>query len=126
MDQFPQNTDDRAKMFNPDSELVSRGWLRASHRALDKKCSTEMEPYHSHASPEPIIPGQVYRSDISIEPTAYLFKKGHRIRLEIVNGDSPVTEMLWTHYYRPDKIGQDTIYHSAQYPSALILPISGV
>ena len=54
---------------------------------------------------------------------AYAFKQGHRLRLEIVNGDSPITEVLWTHYYRPDKIGRDTIYHSAQHPSALILPV---
>ena len=54
---------------------------------------------------------------------AYLFKSGHRIRLEIVNGDSPVTEVLWTHCYRPDKIGQDTVYHNAQHPSVLTLPV---
>jgi uncharacterized protein len=43
--------------------------------------------------------------------------------LEIVNGDSAVTDVLWTHYYVPSKIGTDTIYHSAQYPSALTLPV---
>jgi hypothetical protein len=31
--------------------------------------------------------------------------------------------VLWTHYYPPDKIGADTIYHSPQYPSALTLPV---
>ena len=51
------------------------------------------------------------------------FKKGNRIRLEIVNGDSPITDVLWTHYYQPDKIGQDTLWHSSKYPSALVLPV---
>ena len=123
-DQFPQSSDDRAKGLNPGGELVTRGWLRASHRALDPARSTEMEPYHTHDAPESLVPGQVYRFDISLEPMAYFFKAGHRIRLEIVNGDSPVTEALWTHYYRPDKIGQDTVYHNAQYPSALTLPVT--
>ena len=123
-DQFPQSSDDRAKGLNPGGELVTRGWLRASHRALDPARSTEMEPYHTHDAPESLVPGQVYRFDISLEPMAYLFKVGHRIRLEIVNGDSPVTEVLWTHYYRPDKIGEDTVYHNAQYPSALTLPVT--
>jgi len=123
-DQFPQSSDDRAKGLNPGGELVTRGWLRASHRALDPARSTEMEPYHTHDAPESLVPGQVYRFDISLEPMAYLFKAGHRIRLEIVNGDSPVTEVLWTHYYRPDKIGEDTVYHNAQYPSALTLPVT--
>jgi hypothetical protein len=105
------------------SQLVTKGWLRASHRALDAARGTEMEPYHPHTRPEPIKPGEVYRFDIGIEPNAYRFKQGNRIRLEIVNGDSPVTDMLWTHYYAPDKIGQDTIWHSGQYPSTLILPV---
>lgn len=122
-DQFPMAEADRAHDRNPRAEVVSRGWLRASHRRLDPERSTEMEPYHTHAAPEPLVPGEIYRFDISIEPMAYRFAAGHRIRLEIVNGDSPVSEMLWTHYYHPDKIGTDTIYHDAAHPSALILPV---
>ena len=91
--------------------------------ALDAKHSTEMEPYHSHTHPEPLNPGEVYKFEISIEPNAFRFKQGNRVRLEIVNGDSPITDVLWTHYYQPNKIGQDTLYHSAKYPSALILPV---
>ena len=122
-EQYPQSPEDRAKGINPTSQLVTKGWLRASHRALDPKYSTEMEPYHSHAGPEPIKPGEVTQFEISVEPNAFLFKKGNRIRLELANGDSAVTDVLWTHYYQPNKIGQDTIWHSAKYPSALILPV---
>jgi len=122
-EQLPQAVEERAKGINPAFQLVTKGWLRASHRALDENRSTEMEPYHSHARPEPLKPGEVYRYDISIEPNAFRFRKGNRIRLEIVNGDSPITDVLWTHYYQPDKIGQDTIWHSARYPSALVLPV---
>lgn len=124
-EQFPQSPEDRAKGLNPGSMLVTKGWLRASHRALDPKRSTEMEPYHPHDRPEPLVPGEVYRFDISLEPNAYRFRKGNRIRLEIANGDSPVTDMLWTHYYAPNKIGEDTIHHSAARPSALFLPVTG-
>jgi hypothetical protein len=56
-----------------------------------------------------------------VRPRAYLIKQGHRRRLAIVNGDSPVTEILWAHYHRPDKIG--TIHHDAVHPSELILPV---
>jgi putative CocE/NonD family hydrolase len=122
-DQFPQDPDERAKQINPFAEVASRGWLRASHRRLDAARSTEMEPYHTHDVPEPLVPGTIYRFDISVEPTAYRFAAGHRIRLEIVNGDSPLTEVFWTHYYQPDKLGTDTIVHDAAHPSALILPV---
>ena len=123
-DQFPQAGEDRGKGKNPFAEVVSRGWLRASHRATDPDRSTDMEPWRPHDREEPIEPGTVYKFEISIEPMAYLFKQGHRVRLEIVNGDSPVTEQLWPHYYRPDKVGEDTVFHSREYPSALILPVS--
>ena len=123
-DQFPQAPEDRAKGLNPFAEIVTRGWLRASHRALDPARSSDMVPYHTHVDPQPLTPGEIYKFEISLEPTAYLIKQGHRLRIEIVNGDSPATEILWSHYYRPDKIGQDTICHDAAHPSELILPVS--
>src|SRR6185503_1859079 len=86
-EQFPQSAEERAKGINPGFQVVTKGWLRASHRALDEKRSTEMEPYHSHARPEPIKPNEVVRFDISIEPNAFRFRKGNRIRLELANGD---------------------------------------
>ncbi|HUZ75826.1 MAG TPA: CocE/NonD family hydrolase [Stellaceae bacterium] len=122
-EQLPQAPEDRAKGLNPASFWITKGWLRASHRALDTARSTEMEPYHTHADPAPIVSGTVYRFDISIEPMAHRFKKGSRVRLEIVNGDSVVTDVLWTHYYNPNKIGADTIHHSPAHPSALVLPV---
>jgi uncharacterized protein len=123
-DQYPQANEDRAKGLNPLSEVVTRGWLRASHREIDAAHSTDMVPRYTHRNPEPLTPGVIYTLEISLEPMAYLFRKGHRIRLELVNGDSPVSEALWPHYYRPDKIGTDTIHHGADYPSALILPVA--
>jgi predicted acyl esterase len=123
-DQYPQANEDRAKGLNPLAEVVTRGWLRASHREIDAAQSTDMVPRYTHRNPEPLTPGVIYKLEISLEPMAYLFRKGHRIRLELVNGDSPVSEALWPHYYRPDKIGTDTIHHGADYPSALILPVA--
>jgi uncharacterized protein len=122
-EQMPQPAEERAKDLNPAYFWITKGWLRASHRTLDAGKSTDMEPYHTHTDPRPIEPGKIYRFDISIEPMAHRFKAGSRVRIEIVNGDSAVTDVLWTHYYIPTKIGADTIYHSAEHPSALTLPV---
>jgi hypothetical protein len=46
-----------------------------------------------------------------------------RFRLEIAIGDSPVTNNLFFQFYRPDKIGTDTIYHDAEHPLELVLPV---
>ncbi|MGZ5811560.1 MAG: CocE/NonD family hydrolase C-terminal non-catalytic domain-containing protein [Xanthobacteraceae bacterium] len=91
-DQVPRSSDDRGKGLNPFAELITRGWLRASHRALDPARSADMVPYHSHSDPQPLTPNEIYKFEISLEPMAYLIKQGHRLRLEIVNGDSPATK----------------------------------
>ena len=49
--------------------------------------------------------------------------KGHRIRLEIANGDSPVTDAVFTHPYHPTLIGTDTIHHDAAHASCILLPV---
>ena len=62
---------------------------------------------------------------LSIEPNAFQFKKGNRIRIDLANGDSGLTEFGWFHHeYTPDKRGQDTIFHSEQYPSQILLPLA--
>ena len=53
-------------------------------------------------------------------------RKGSRIRPEIEKGDPPVTDSLFFHFYRPDKIAADTIYYDAEHPSELVLPILNI
>jgi uncharacterized protein len=111
-EQFPQPPEDRAKGIQPRYTIVTKGALRASHDARHEKAA-------------PLVPGNVYKREIELQPIAYRFLKGNRIRVEIVNADSPVTDALFFHIYRPDKIGADTIYHDAERPSQLILPVAG-
>jgi uncharacterized protein len=122
-DQMPQSDADRAAGLQPVSVNVSKGWLRASHREKDEARSTRHRPFYTHTNPQPIVPGEIYRLDIEIMPCAYVFKAGHRIRLEIVNGDSPMTDAIFTHQYLYYKVGTDTIHHNAEHPSRLHLPV---
>jgi hypothetical protein len=112
-----------ATAAQPRSRVVTKGWLRASHRAIDRSLSLENAPWYDNTSPEPIEPGKVYEYEIAVMPTAYRFKKGSRIRLEIANGDSQLTEIVFQHDYSPDKVGTDTIYFSQEYPSRIVLPV---
>jgi uncharacterized protein len=61
-----------------------------------------------------------------LQPIAYRFRKSNRIRLEIANGDSSVTDGLFFHCYGTDKIGADTIFHDAEHRSELVLPILNI
>jgi putative CocE/NonD family hydrolase len=122
-DQMPIQPDQQAKGVQPAFSNVSKGWLKASHREKDLKRSDQYIPYFPHVKPSPIEPGKTYKFEVPLRSSAYVFKKGHRIRLEIVNGDSPVTDFAFSHYYHPNKIGEDTIHHSASFPSRVLLPI---
>jgi len=122
-DQHPQDEASRAKDAQPAFTNVSKGWLLASHREKDPARSTELRPFYTHANPQPLVPGEIYRFDIEVLPVAYVFKRGHRIRLEIVNGDSALTDAVFTHPYPPTAIGTDTIHHGAAHASRLRLPV---
>ncbi len=122
-DQLPQDADARRAGRQPAAVNVTKGWLRASHRTKDEVRSRPYRPFYTHTDPQPIEPGRVYKFEIEVLPCAYLFRRGHRIRLEIVNGDTPVTEALFSHQYLWYKVGADTIHHSAQYPSRILLPV---
>ena len=122
-DQYPQSMEDRTLNIQPPATVVSKGWLRASHREKDKILSSKLRPIYTHANPKPIEPGVVYVFEIEVMPCAHEFKANHRIRLEIVNGDSPLTDSLFTHQYLYYKVGTDTIWHNDKHPSRLLLPI---
>jgi predicted acyl esterase len=107
------------------AQVVTKGWLRASHRAIDASRSRPHAPWYLHTAPEPIVPGMPYRFEIAVMPTAHRFAAGSRIRLEIANGDSSVTEFVFAHEYAPWKVGADTLYHDALRPSRLHLPVIG-
>lgn len=122
-DQLPQTADDRAKGLQPTAINVAKGWLRASHREKDESRTTDLRPFYTHTNPQPIEPGRVYKFEIEVLPCAYRFKKGHRIRLDLSNGDSMFTDSFFTHQYFYYKVGTDRFHHDAAHPSRLLLPV---
>lgn len=111
---LPEGTD------TPKFIKVSQGWLRASHRAEDADLTTEMRPFLKHDRAEPIVPGEIYELRVELLPMSVLVRKGDRLRLEISNWDSTITEAPMTHWYG-QKVGTDTYHHDAAHPSRLRL-----
>ena len=66
---------------------VGRGWLRASHRAIDPARSLPYRPWHRHDLAEPLIPGQVVQLDIEIWPTSLVIPPGYRLAVTIGGRD---------------------------------------
>ena len=104
----------------PRSLTVSKGWLRASHREL---LPSEYGVRHRHDTASPIEPGRVYELTIALVASAYRFSKGSRIRLDVSCADSPVTDTVFWHYFTPDKVGTDTIYHDEDHRSRIVFPL---
>ncbi len=99
---------------------ISQGWLRASHRAEEPELTREMRPFHAHQRAEPITPGEVYELRIELMPMSVLVRKGDRLRLELSNWESAITEAPMTHFYGR-KVGTDTYHHGPLHPSRLRL-----
>jgi putative CocE/NonD family hydrolase len=93
------DTDFVAKLadVSPDgrSTLIQSGFLRASHRALDRtrtrtRRGRVTEPFHPH-DPEslaPPTPGRRLAYEIEVWPTAKRFPAGHRLRLALYSADT--------------------------------------
>src|SRR5439155_25413598 len=66
---------------------IGQGWLRASHRKLDRALSTDYRPYHPHDEVQPLSPGEIYELDVEIWPTCLVVPKGYRIGLTVRGKD---------------------------------------
>jgi len=66
---------------------VAQGWLRASHRKLDRKLSLPHRPYHTHDEIQKLKPGEVCELDIEVWPTCIVVPRGYRIGLSVRGRD---------------------------------------
>ena len=66
---------------------IAQGWLRASHRKLDKKVSLPYRPYHTHDERQPLRKGQVVELDIELWPTSIAVPAGYRVALSVRGKD---------------------------------------
>ena len=106
---------------------VSIGWLKASHRELDRGRSKPHKPYHPHTGAVPVDPGKVYEYAIEISDTSYVFKAAHRMQLVVKAQDAPWegTSYIYrlSNHLSPSRETRHTIFHKPEYPSHLLLPV---
>ena len=87
------------RAFSPDmKELVfqgaldphtplAQGWLRVSHRKLDKKLSLPYRPYHTHDEEQKLKKGEVVECDVEVWPTCIVVPAGYRLALSVRGKD---------------------------------------
>jgi hypothetical protein len=101
---------------------LAKGYLRASQRQLDQNLSLKYRPYHSHRDREWLKPKEVVRVDVEIWPTCAVFKKGHRIRLDVQPRDG-LGAAPYTHYSGDYNTGTNTLFMGGSRASHLLLPV---
>ena len=100
---------------------LTRDFLRASMRAIDPKRSNAEETVRAFTKSEPLTPGQIYEMKLSIPPLGHVLRKGHSLELAIM-APSHIGQPNWGVMIL-NLPGQNTVYHSAQYPSSLTLSV---
>jgi uncharacterized protein len=66
---------------------IGMGWLRASHRKLNRARSKPYRPYHTHDEVQTLVPGEPVELDIEIWPTSIVVPVGFRFGLAVRGKD---------------------------------------
>ena len=82
----------------------------------------------SLASPTPIVPGRVYEYRLDLWATSYLFKAGHRLRLEVSSSNFPRYDRnpnTGHNLFEDAEIAraQQSVFHDSRYASRVVLPV---
>lgn len=118
---------------------VSQGWLRVSHRQLDKAALTDYQPVHRHMRQQPLTPGQIYEVDVSLWPASLHVPAAYRLTITVQGTDfvrsrrpdePPAFEKPFVHDHLQDRpkavfAGTHTIHTGPAAPSYLLLPVLG-
>lgn len=97
------------------SLMIQEGILRASFRDRE-------------ALPSPIVPGEVYLFPIDLWAPSYVVPAGHRLRVEISSSNFPrfARNLNTGHEFGMSDeiaIADQTVYHTEQHPSHVLLPV---
>ena len=105
---------------------VAFGWLRVSHRDLDKAKSTPWEPYPKHVigAGKKIKTGEIVSCQVPILPSGTLFRKNETLRLVIsgIYGGGEIVNVPFGFNASVNR-GMHSIYTGGKYDSYLLVPL---
>ena len=103
-------------------QLITKGWLKASRRALDPDKSTAYKPYYRATGEEKLSPGEVVQVHVEIWPTSWVFQPGHRLRVDIAPHDSLRLDAPHSHYDNTYRLADNRIHEGGEQASYLLVP----
>ena len=103
--------------------VLTKGWLRASHRKLDAAKSLPYRPYHAHNERLWLEPNVPVECQIEIISTCIVLKKGHQLRVDIHAQDSAGSGNF-THFHADyNEEATHTFHAGGAMNSYILLPI---
>jgi uncharacterized protein len=99
---------------------VAKGWLRASHRALDDERSRPGRPWHTHRQRQPVQPDEIVPVEIEILASSTYFEAGALLRLDVLGYDAAKYPAF--HHGRSVNGGEHSVHTGGRYPSMLLAP----
>ena len=126
-----QKIDTKGKVVNfpyfsmHDDGQVALGFLRVSHRELDKTRSKPQQPVLLHQREQRLSPGEVVQVDIELWPQSTLFFKGERLKVLIKGTDIQSYEppRLAAGHTMLRNAGHHIVHTGGRYDSHLLLPV---
>lgn len=110
-------------------QLITTGYLKASHRELDEERSSPGDPHHPHTRAVPVEPGAIEEYVMRLYPFAATFQPGHRLVVEL-SCDEPMADEH-NALLPPDAfhlpVGRPVthkVYRDVAHPSRLVLPFT--
>ena len=110
---------------NHDDGPVALGWLRVSHRELDKDKSTPYQPVHKHEKEMTLKAGEIVPVEIEIWPSGTLFERGEKLRVVVQGSDiyAYPEERHTNQHTDTVNRGAHVIYAGGKYDSHLLVPV---
>jgi putative CocE/NonD family hydrolase len=103
---------------------VQSGWLRASHRKLDRKRSSAIDPRPTHLERDarPMPAGQFTKVRVGVFAVAHVFRRGSRIRISL---EAPGDDRTRWAFDTPETGGGvlDEIAWGGERRSRIVLPV---
>ena len=109
---------------NNPNDVVTRGWLRASHRELSD-ASTDFRPVLSHTRQLPLELGIPTEMTVEIHPTSTSFKAGETLML-VIQGNSIPPSDIAIGFDDTVNCGPHTVHFGGKFAAWLSLPMIGV
>ncbi|MEA2497965.1 MAG: uncharacterized protein QOH26_370 [Actinomycetota bacterium] len=115
-------------------KFLTRGWLKASHRAVNEAKSDFSDvdpsnphfmyrPFRNHTEPVNVTPNEPVDYKVEVWPTAHVFRPGHQLVVVVTAPPAIDSNYSFAAQSNQPASVNTVIYNDPKYPSRITLPV---